>query len=382
MEIPFHKEYHFEQELEYVKDALDIGVTASDGKYTSKTKALLKDKFGFQEVYMTTSATHALEMAALILDFKQGDEVILASFNFPSAANCIVLRGATPVFVDLDPKTMNISPEEIEKNISSKTKAIIVMHYAGIACDMDKIMEISKKYKLPVIEDAAQALGSKFYDKNLGSMGDMACISFHSTKNFIAGEAGCLIINRKDKEWLKKAEIIRQKGTNRQDLINGKVSKYEWVDQGSSYCPSEILMAVLCSQLENFDRINSKRKKLASIYLERLSKKKYKNYFRPMILPEYANSNNHIFYIITKNKIIRDELQTFLKKHNIGSAFHFIPLHNSIMGKKYGFESNELKYTDNLSQRLLRLPLYNAISEKEINYVCDYIDNFVGEQIL
>lgn len=382
MEIPFHKEYHFEQELEYVKDAFDIGVTASDGKYTSKAKALLKDKFGFQEVYMTTSATHALEMAALILDFKQGDEVILASFNFPSAANCIVLRGATPVFVDLDPKTMNISPEEIEKNISSKTKAIIVMHYAGIACDMDKIMEISKKYKLPVIEDAAQALGSKFYDKNLGSMGDMACISFHSTKNFIAGEAGCLIINRKDKEWLKKAEIIRQKGTNRQDLINGKVSKYEWVDQGSSYCPSEILMAVLCSQLENFDRINSKRKKLASIYLERLSKKKYKNYFRPMILPEYANTNNHIFYIITKNKIIRDELQTFLKKHNIGSAFHFIPLHNSIMGKKYGFESNELKYTDNLSQRLLRLPLYNAISEKEINYVCDYIDNFVGEQIL
>ena len=382
MEIPFHKEYHFEQELEYVKDAFDIGVTASDGKYTSKAKALLKDKFGFQEVYMTTSATHALEMAALILDFKQGDEVILASFNFPSAANCIVLRGATPVFVDLDPKTMNISPEEIEKNISSKTKAIIVMHYAGIACDMDKIMEISKKYRLPVIEDAAQALGSKFYDKNLGSMGDMACISFHSTKNFIAGEAGCLIINRKDKEWLKKAEIIRQKGTNRQDLINGKVSKYEWVDQGSSYCPSEILMAVLCSQLENFDRINSKRKKLASIYLERLSKKKYKNYFRPMILPEYANSNNHIFYIITKNKIIRDELQTFLKKHNIGSAFHFIPLHNSIMGKKYGFESNELKYTDNLSQRLLRLPLYNAISEKEINYVCDYIDNFVGEQIL
>ena len=382
MEIPFHKEYHFEQELEYVKDAFDIGVTASDGKYTSKAKALLKDKFGFQEVYMTTSATHALEMAALILDFKQGDEVILASFNFPSAANCIVLRGATPVFVDLDPKTMNISPEEIEKNISSKTKAIIVMHYAGIACDMDKIMEISKKYKLPVIEDAAQALGSKFYDKNLGSMGDMACISFHSTKNFIAGEAGCLIINRKDKEWLKKAEIIRQKGTNRQDLINGKVSKYEWVDQGSSYCPSEILMAVLCSQLENFDRINSKRKKLASIYLERLSKKKYKNYFRPMILPEYANSNNHIFYIITKNKIIRDELQTFLKKHNIGSAFHFIPLHNSIMGKKYGFDCNELKYTDNLSQRLLRLPLYNAISEKEINYVCDYIDNFVGEQIL
>ena len=382
MEIPFHKEYHFEQELEYVKDAFDIGVTASDGKYTSKAKALLKDKFGFQEVYMTTSATHALEMAALILDFKQGDEVILASFNFPSAANCIVLRGATPVFVDLDPKTMNISPGEIEKNISSNTKAIIVMHYAGIACDMDKIMEISKKYKLPVIEDAAQALGSKFYDKNLGSMGDMACISFHSTKNFIAGEAGCLIINRKDKEWLKKAEIIRQKGTNRQDLINGKVSKYEWVDQGSSYCPSEILMAVLCSQLENFDRINSKRKKLASIYLERLSKKKYKNYFRPMILPEYANSNNHIFYIITKNKIIRDELQTFLKKHNIGSAFHFIPLHNSIMGKKYGFESNELKYTDNLSQRLLRLPLYNAISEKEINYVCDYIDNFVGEQIL
>ena len=382
MEIPFHKEYHFEQELEYIKDAFDIGVTASDGKYTSKAKALLKDKFGFQEVYMTTSATHALEMAALILDFKQGDEVILASFNFPSAANCIVLRGATPVFVDLDPKTMNISPEEIEKNISSKTKAIIVMHYAGIACDMDKIMEISKNYKLPVIEDAAQALGSKFYDKNLGSMGDMACISFHSTKNFIAGEAGCLIINRKDKEWLKKAEIIRQKGTNRQDLINGKVSKYEWVDQGSSYCPSEILMAVLCSQLENFDRINSKRKKLASIYLERLSKKKYKNYFRPMILPEYANSNNHIFYIITKNKIIRDELQTFLKKHNIGSAFHFIPLHNSIMGKKYGFESNELKYTDNLSQRLLRLPLYNAISEKEINYVCDYIDNFVGEQIL
>ena len=382
MEIPFHKEYHFEQELEYVKDAFDIGVTASDGKYTSKAKALLKDKFGFQEVYMTTSATHALEMAALILDFKQGDEVILASFNFPSAANCIVLRGATPVFVDLDPKTMNISPEEIEKNISSKTKAIIVMHYAGIACDMDKIMEISKKYKLPVIEDAAQALGSKFYDKNLGSMGDMACISFHSTKNFIAGEAGCLILNRKDKEWLKRAETIRQKGTNRQDLINGKVSKYEWVDQGSSYCPSEILMAVLCSQLENFDRINSKRKKLASIYLERLSKKKYKNYFRPMILPEYANSNNHIFYIITKNKIIRDELQTFLKKHNIGSAFHFIPLHNSIMGKKYGFESNELKYTDNLSQRLLRLPLYNAISEKEINYVCDYIDNFVGEQIL
>lgn len=382
MEIPFHKEYHFEQELEYVKDAFDIGVTASDGKYTSKAKTLLKNEFGFQEVYMTTSATHALEMAALILDFKQGDEVILASFNFPSAANCIVLRGATPVFVDLDPKTMNISPEEIEKNISSKTKAIIVMHYAGIACDMDKIMEISKKYKLPVIEDAAQALGSKFYDKNLGSMGDMACISFHSTKNFIAGEAGCLIINRKDKEWLKKAEIIRQKGTNRQDLINGKVSKYEWVDQGSSYCPSEILMAVLCSQLENFDRINSKRKKLASIYLERLSKKKYKNYFRPMILPEYANSNNHIFYIITKNKIIRDELQTFLKKHNIGSAFHFIPLHNSIMGKKYGFESNELKYTDNLSQRLLRLPLYNAISEKEINYVCDYIDNFVGEQIL
>lgn len=382
MEIPFHKEYHFEQELEYVKDAFDIGVTASDGKYTSKAKALLKDKFGFQEVYMTTSATHALEMAALILDFKQGDEVILASFNFPSAANCIVLRGATPVFVDFDPKTMNISPEEIEKNISSKTKAIIVMHYAGIACDMDKIMEISKKYKLPVIEDAAQALGSKFYDKNLGSIGDMACISFHSTKNVIAGEAGCLIINRKDKEWLKKAEIIRQKGTNRQDLINGKVSKYEWVDQGSSYCPSEILMAVLCSQLENFDRINSKRKKLASIYLERLSKKKYKNYFRPMILPEYANSNNHIFYIITKNKIIRDELQTFLKKHNIGSAFHFIPLHNSIMGKKYGFESNELKYTDNLSQRLLRLPLYNAISEKEINYVCDYIDNFVGEQIL
>ncbi len=382
IKVPFHREYHFDMENGYIYDVIKNRNTSADGYYTDLAEKFLKNKFGYSEVFMTTSCTHALEMAVLLLDIKQGDEVIMPSFNFPSAANAVVLRGAMPVFAEINPLTMNISPQDFKRNITKKTKAVIVMHYAGIACDMDKIMEIASEKGIYVIEDAAQGADAKYKGRYLGGIGDIGCLSFHGTKNHIAGEAGAIILKNKNDEWKNKIEIIRQKGTNRNDMLRGSISKYEWVDKGSSYCPSELLMAMLCAQLENKDVIRKKRKEIFEIYSKGMESIKNKNEYCNIdyiMIPEGSDSNYHIFYILTKTEHDRELIQKKLESKGIQAFFHFSSLHSSPMGKKLGYKNEDLSLTESMSKRLLRLPLYTGLSIEQANYVINTLEEIITE---
>lgn len=377
--IPFNIPPYVGKELEYVREAMEKNhKICGDGPFTKKCNEWMEKRFNVEKVLLTTSCTHATEMAAILADIKEGDEVIAPSFTFVSTVNPFVLRGAKIVFVDIDPRTMNIDENLIENAITEKTKAILPVHYAGVACNMDRIMEIAKKHNLIVIEDAAQGMMSEYKGKPLGSIGDYGCFSFHETKNYSMGEGGALLI--KDKENIEKAEIIREKGTNRSRFFRGQVDKYTWVDKGSSYLPSELNAAYLYGQLESANLIYNDRMNSWNKYKELLQRLADKNIIELQYIPKNCKHNAHMFYIKCKDLEERSALIDYLKKDNIWAVFHYIPLHSSEAGLKFGRFCGEDKYTTKESERLLRLPLYYGLKEKEIQLVVSKIKEFYGEK--
>ena len=373
--IPFNVPPYVGKELEYVKEAIEKNhKICGDGPFTKKCNEWMENKFNVKKVLLTTSCTHATEMTAILSDIKEGDEVIAPSFTFVSTVNPFVLRGAKIVFIDINPKTMNMDENLIEAAITEKTKAILPVHYAGVACNMDKIMEIGRKHNLIVIEDAAQGVLSEYKGKPLGTIGDYGCFSFHETKNYSMGEGGALLIN--NKENIEKAEIIREKGTNRSRFFRGQVDKYTWVDKGSSYLPSELNAAYLYAQLENADLIYNDRMNTWNKYKELLQELADKNLIELQYIPEDCKHNAHMFYIKCKDLDERTRLIDFLKENNINAVFHYIPLHSAEAGLKFGRFHGEDKYTTKESERLLRLPLYYGLKEEDVKYVASKIKEF------
>lgn len=375
--IPFNKPPLVGDEKKYVIEAIKSGKISGDGPFTKKCHRWFEKELDCKKVLLTTSCTHALEMAAILLDIKEGDEVILPSYTFVSTANAFVLRGAKIIFVDIKPDTMNIDETKIEQAITQNTKAIVPVHYAGVSCDMDEIMKIAQKYKLYVVEDAAQAMMSTYKGKALGTIGHIGTYSFHETKNYTsAGEGGLLIIN--DDKFKERAEIIREKGTNRSLFFRGIVDKYSWVDVGSSYLANDVSAAYLLGQLENAERINSKRLDIWNKYYNGL--KQLKEIKVPFI-PDECKHNAHMFYLKVENIEIRTKLIDHLKEKNISAVFHYIPLHTSIAGKKFSkFVGHDI-HTTVESNKLLRLPLFYSLKDEEINLTIKEIINFFKEEI-
>jgi dTDP-4-amino-4,6-dideoxy-D-glucose transaminase len=373
--IQFNIPPYVGKELEYIKEAMEKNhKICGDGPFTKKCSGWMENKFNVKKVLLTTSCTHATEMTAILTDIKEGDEVIAPSFTFVSTVNPFALRGAKIVFIDINPKTMNIDENLIEDAITEKTKAILPVHYAGVACNMDKIMEIAKKHNLIVIEDAAQGVMSEYKGKPLGTIGEYGCFSFHETKNYSMGEGGALLIN--NKENIEKAEIIREKGTNRSRFFRGQVDKYTWVDKGSSYLPSELNAAYLYAQLEKADIIYNDRMNTWNKYKELLQELENKNLIELQYIPEDCKHNAHMFYIKCKDLDERTNLINFLKENNINAVFHYIPLHSAEAGIKFGRFHGEDKYTTIESERLLRLPLYYGLKEEDVKYVASKIKEF------
>lgn len=357
--IPFNKPYLTGNETEYIKQAVAGGKISGDGEFTKKCHKFFEDKFGFKKVLLTTSCTDALEMAALLINIKPGDEVIIPSYTFVSTVNAFVLRGAKIVFADSEATNPNIDASKIEALITPKTRAIVPVHYAGVACDMDVIMELANKYNLYVIEDAAQAIDSYYKGRPLGSIGHMAAFSFHETKNIIAGEGGMLVIN--DESFTKRAEIIREKGTNRSSFFRGEVDKYGWVDIGSSFLPSDIIAAFLYAQLENLEVIQAKRKSLWEKYDKAFKVAGLDNVISLPFIPPYATNNAHMYYLITNNLQERTQVIDTCKGRNIHPVFHYLSLHNSPFynGKHDG---RSLNNSDYYTEALVRLPFYYELS--------------------
>lgn len=372
--IPFNRQNLFGKELEYIKDAYNSGKVSGDGKYTKMCSRFMEERFNSKKILLTTSGTHALELAALLADIKEGDEVILPSYTFVSTANAFVLRGAKIVYCDIREDNLNIDENKIEDLITEKTKAISPVHYAGVACEMDTIMHIAKKHNLIVVEDAAQGVDAKYKDKYLGTIGDFGCYSFHETKNFSSGEGGAISIN--DEKYIKRAKIIREKGTNRSQFFRGEVDKYTWVDIGSSYLPSDINAAVLYNQFENMENINNKRKEIYNAYYNGLKDLQDQNKLRLPIINDFAKTNYHMFYIILNSEEERNGLMDYLKANGILSVFHYIPLHESPYSREK-FGNFSLPVTENLSRRLLRLPMYYSLKLEEVNYIVDKIHSYI-----
>lgn len=376
--IPFTKVSITDLEKKYIIESLENSKICGDGIFTKKCTEWFKENCNISNLLLTTSCTHSLELAALLSELKEGDEVLVPSYTFVSTADAILLRGAKPIFIDIDRKTFNMDVNLIEEKITPKTKAIFPVHYAGVACDMDEIMKIAKKYNLIVVEDAAQGVLAYYKDRPLGTIGDYGCFSFHETKNYVMGEGGAIIV--KDNNKFLDAEIIREKGTNRSQFIKGMVDKYTWHKVGSSYLPSDVLAAMLYAQLNRANEIMEKRMKAWNLYNEKLEElEKCNNIIRPYI-PHYAKHNAHMYYIVLPNEEIRDNLITKLKEKGISTAFHYIPLHTSPMGKKLGYKEGDLPITEEYSRRLLRLPLYTDITEDEVNYVCNSILEFFSNK--
>lgn len=369
--IPFNKPFLTGKETDYIREAVLSGKISGDGIFTRKCHEFFEKRYGFKKVLMTTSCTDALEMAAILLDIKEGDEVILPSYTFVSTANAFALRRAKLVFADSRDDLPNIDENRIEELITAKTKAIAVVHYAGIAVDMDKIMSIAEKHNLFVIEDAAQAIESNYTGKDgirerLGGIGHLGAFSFHETKNVISGEGGMLTIN--DDRYSKRAEIIREKGTNRTAFFRGEVNKYGWVDIGSSYLPSDIIAAFLYAQLEHIDGIQKRRKELWNLYYEGLKELEEKGIIKLPLIPEYATSNAHMFYIVCRNEKERSRLIKHLKENEILAVFHYLSLHKSEYYKNR-HDGRELPNSDRYSNCLLRLPIYYELKNEEVEKV-------------
>lgn len=374
MKIDFNVPPYVGNEMEYIQQAVDVRKICGDGQFTKKCNAWIEEKTGTSKALLTTSCTHATEMAAILCDIKPGDEVIMPSYTFVSTADAFVLRGAKAVFVDIRPDTMNIDESLIEAAITEKTKAIVPVHYAGVACEMDTIMALAKKYNLKVVEDAAQGVMSTYKGKALGSIGDFGCYSFHETKNYSMGEGGALLIRSVDD--VERAEIIREKGTNRSKFFRGQIDKYTWVEAGSSYLPSELNAAYLYAQLEKADVINDARMACWNTYYQELLPLKDAGKIDLPYVPEDCVHNAHMFYVKAKDLQERSALIAFLKENGIGCVFHYIPLHTAPAGKKYGRFAGEDKYTTKESERLARLPMYYGLSIDDVKMVCDKIKEF------
>ena len=375
IQIPFNKPYLTGNETKYIETAVNSGKISGNGEFTKKCQSFFEEKYGLKKCLLTTSCTDALEMAAILCDIKQGDEVIVPSYTFVSSALAFVRQGAKIVFADSLPYHPNIDVDKVESLITKKTKAIVPVHYAGMACDMDKIMALAEKNNLFVIEDAAQAIDSYYFNKNgekkpLGSIGDLATFSFHETKNIISGEGGMLVIN--NEKFIKRAEIIWEKGTNRAEFFRGEVNKYGWVDTGSSFLPSEIISAFLWAQIENIEDIQAKRKKIWEKYYTLLKPLKEKGYIKFAQFPNFATNNAHMFFIVCNSLQDRTKLIAELKKHGVLAVFHYLSLHSSEYYKNK-HDGRVLENSDKFSECLLRLPMYYELKEKEIEYICDII---------
>ena len=372
--IPFNLPPASGKEIAYIQKAIENRKICGDGEFTKKCSAWMEGKFNTQKVLLTTSGTSALEMAAVLCDIQAGDEVIMPSYTFCSTANAFVQRGAKIVFVDIRPDTMNIDETKIEDAITSKTKAIVPIHYAGVSCEMDSIMRIAKKHSLFVVEDAAQGVMSSYKGKALGTIGDFGCYSFHETKNYSMGEGGAIVIN--NPQYIEQAEIIREKGTNRSRFLRGQVDKYTWIDYGSSFLPSELNAAYLWGQLEIAEKINDERLKNWNIYYKNLKILEEKSFIELPFVPADCAHNAHMFYIKVKNIEERTQLIEFLKSKDIGAVFHYVPLHSAPAGKKYGVFAGRDIYTTKESERLLRLPMYYGLCKEYVEYVCKCVVDF------
>lgn len=361
-------------EMDLIKKAVENKKICGDGEFTKKCNSWIEKKTGTPKALLTTSCTHATEMAALLSDIKEGDEVIMPSYTFVSTADAFVLRGATVVFVDIDPKTMNINADLIESAVTERTKAIVPVHYAGISCDMDKIMKIAEKYNLIVIEDAAQGVMSTYHGKALGTIGDYGCYSFHETKNYSMGEGGAILI--KDASKAEDAEILREKGTNRSKFFRGQIDKYTWVNYGSSYLPSDMNAAYLYAQLLEADKINNYRLGIWNRYYNGLKKLEDEGRIALPFIPEGCVHNAHMFYIKAKDLEERTALIKYLKENGIQAVFHYIPLHTAPAGKKFGRFHGEDVYTTKESERLMRLPLYYGLKDEEVDYIIEKVKEF------
>lgn len=365
--IPFNKAIYMEEAVENIREIMKTGKICGDGKYTRLCSAWMQEHFKAPKVLLTTSCTAALEMTAILLNIQEGDEVIMPSYTFVSTANAFAIRGAKIVFVDIRPDTMNINEKLIEEAITEKTKAIVVVHYAGVACEMDTIMEIANKHHLPVIEDAAQGVMSTYKGKALGTIGTFGCYSFHETKNYTMGEGGALFVN--DDSYIERAEIIREKGTNRARFFRGAVDKYSWVDQGSSYLPSDVNAAFLYPQLEIAEEINQNRLDTWNYYYSELKELEEAGVCELPYVPQECKHNAHMFYVKVKDLEERNRCIKELKEKECGVVFHYVPLHSSEAGRKYGRFSGEDVYTTRESDRLIRLPMFYGLDSTSKEYI-------------
>lgn len=372
--IPFSKPLVLGTEIDYLRDVMSGNKFCGDGSFTKKSSAWIQENLHVQKALITTSCTHALEMTAILLGIQKGDEVIMPSFTFSSSANAFALRGAKIVFIDIRPDTMNIDEKLIEQAITSRTKVIVPVHYAGVASEMDQIMQIARKHNLAVVEDAAQSILSTYKGKDAGTFGEFGAISFHETKNIQCGEGGALLIN--DSRYAEAAEIIREKGTNRAKFFRGEIDKYGWVEAGSSYLPSELNAAFLFAQLEKSREVIADRMNIWNMYVDEFSADEFKGKIELPIVPSHCTHNAHIFYIKTKDLEERAALIKLLKSRDIHSVFHYIPLHSSVAGKKYGEFCGEDVYTTKESERILRLPLYYKMTKDEMKTVVQGVRDF------
>ena len=373
--IPYNKPTIIAGELEYIRDAVESGKISGDAKYSRKCQELMEDKFGIARVLLTTSCTSALEMSSLLINLKPGDEVIMPSYTFVSTANAFILRGAIPVFIDIREDTLNIDERLIVKSITDKTRAIIPVHYAGVGCEMDTIMEIAREKQLCVVEDAAQGINASYKGKYLGTIGDLGAFSFHETKNIICGEGGALLIN--NKALIERAEIIWEKGTNRKKFFRGEIDKYTWIDVGSSYLMSDILAAYLFAQLENLEKIQKKRQIIFEFYYESLRDMQKLGKLKLPVFPANCRPNYHIFYILFPDEKQRNKVLKKLKEAGILAVFHYVPLHLSPMGRIFGYKPGDFPVTEDLSNRIIRLPLYYELTIDEAEFVVSELKKII-----
>jgi len=372
--IPFNRPSIVGKELYYISQAIHDGYSAGDGAFTKRCHALLEDTLGLPKALLTTSCTHALELSALLLDIQPGDEVIVPSFTFVSTPNAFVLRGAKPVFVDIRPDTLNMDEMQLERLITPRTKVIVPVHYAGVGCEMDAICQIASAHNIAIVEDNAHGLFGKYKGRYLGTFGTFASQSFHETKNFTCGEGGALLINNPD--FIERAEIIREKGTNRSRFFRGQVDKYTWVDVGSSYLPSDILAAFLYAQLQARDEIQNKRQEIWESYYSQLLPWAEKLEVGLPVVPDYCQQSFHMFYLLLPTMQFRQDLIEHLKQRGILSVFHYLPLHLSNMGRKFGGSDGDCPVTEDISDRLLRLPFFNDLSQDDQAKVIEAIYEF------
>lgn len=372
--IPFNKAYCAEHSAEYLTQVVNSSHLSGDGPFTKWCHQRLRTLLGVDQLLLTPSGTDALELAALLLNLKPGDEVIMPSYTFPSSANAFLLRGAVPVFVDIRPDTLNLDEQLLEEATSPRTKAVVPVHYAGVPCEMSPIMDICRARNIAVIEDSAHAIGSKYEGKDCGKFGQMAALSFHETKNISAGEGGAFVAN--DPEFSSRAEILREKGTNRSQFFRGQIDKYTWVDLGSSFLPSEFQAAVLKAQLESYEFIQFDRMRIWNTYYNLLAGLEVQGYLRRPIVPNNCLHNAHLFYVLLRSLEERTALMKYLGDNGVNTVFHYIPLHDSPAGKRYGRVGSAITETNSVSDRLLRLPLWVGLSLEQISFVVEKIESF------